>query len=264
MKEIDFKIYQALNDSGSLSKSTVPKIVITSETFKNLVGSEILKFETIGRGVKISINKKDEFEKFFTITFPEKDSAKSKSGNIKKYRNSKAAKIDNSPIFLFRGFIPFEINGQVTDVSHYTHDFGLFAAVPYSITARKICFIENLETFLYAENLLGRDYIFVHKYGRIGKDSISAFIAEEILVFVDYDFNGLDEYLRIKSVFKTAGLYVPENYNELFDRYSVALRENKAKMSNAVRTSEDSQVVCIREQVARCNRFLEQEILINV
>lgn len=35
-------------------------------------------------------------------------------------------------------------------------------------------------------------------------------------------------------------------------------------MSNAVKNSKDSIVMKIREQVARTNRFLEQEILINV
>lgn len=35
-------------------------------------------------------------------------------------------------------------------------------------------------------------------------------------------------------------------------------------MSNPVKNSKDSIVIQIREQVARTNRFLEQEILVNV
>jgi len=112
--------------------------------------------------------------------------------------------------------------------------------------------------------LLGVDFLFAHKYGRIGKDSISMIQAKEILVFVDYDFNGLDEYLRIKDVFNNAELYLPQNYDELFEKYSQALSGNKAKMSNSVKNSKDSVVIKIREQVARTNRFLEQEILVNV
>ncbi|MCB0745001.1 MAG: hypothetical protein KDC67_13920, partial [Ignavibacteriae bacterium] len=61
-----------------------------------------------------------------------------------------------------------------------------------------------------------------------------------------------------------AQLYLPSNYNELFDKHSASLKGNKAKMSNLVKNSQDSIVIQIREQVARTNRFLEQEILINV
>lgn len=264
MKEVDFKTYQSLLENKSVSKSAIPKSVLQSDTFQNLLQAEILKFSKLGRGFKIEVSKETEFEKFFNSSFPEQDVSKTKSGNIKKYRNSKATKIDTRPIFLFRGFQGFLINDQFVDLEKNTNDFGLFSAVPNSIVADKICFVENLETFLNAEKLLGKTYLFAHKYGRIGKESISMIEPKEVLVFVDFDFNGLDEYLRIKEVFKNAELYLPNNYNEIFDKYSLSLSVNKAKMSNAVKKSKDPAVVEIREQVARTNRFLEQEVLINV
>jgi len=264
MKEVDFKTYKLLFESKSVSKSAIPKSVLKSDIFQNLLRAEILESLKLGRGFKIEVCKENEFEKFFKTSFPEHNVSKSKSGNIKKYRNSKATKIDNNPIFLFRGFNSFQINNQLVDIKKQTLDFGLFSVIPNSIIADKICFVENLETFLNAEKLLGINYLFVHKYGRIGKESISMIRAKEVLVFVDYDFNGLDEYLRIKEVFINAQLYLPTNYNELFDKHSASLKRNKAKMSNPVKNSKDSIVIQIREQVARTNRFLEQEILINV
>jgi len=264
MKEVDFKIYKLLFESKSVSKSAIPKSVLQSDIFQNLLRAEILESLKLGRGFKIEVSKENEFEKFFKTSFPEQHVSKSKSGNIKKYRNSKATKIDNNPIFLFRGFNTFQINNQFVDIEKHTRDFGLFSVIPNSIIANKICFVENLETFLNAEKLLGKEYLFTHKYGRIGKESISMINAKEILVFVDFDFNGLDEYLRIKEVFTNAELYLPNNYDEIFDKYSLSLSENKAKMSKSVKNSKDSIVVKIREQVARTNRFLEQEILINV
>jgi len=264
MKEVDFKTYKLLFESKSVSKSAIPKSVLQSDIFQNLLRSEILESLKLGRGFKIEVSKENEFEKFFKTSFPEQHVSKSKSGNIKKYRNSKATKVDNNPIFLFRGFNSFQINNQFVDIEKHTRDFGLFSVIPNSVIANKICFIENLETFLNAEKLLGNEYLFVHKYGRIGKESISMIKAKEILVFVDYDFNGLDEYLRIKEVFTNAELYLPTNYIELFEKHSASLKGNKAKMSNAVKNSKDSIVVKIRGQVARTNRFLEQEILINV
>jgi len=264
MKEVDFKTYKVLFESKSVSKSAIPKSVLRSVMFKNLLRAEILKSLKLGRGFKIEVSKENEFEKFFKISFPEQNVNKSKSGNIKKYRNSKATKVDNKPIFLFRGFKSFQINKQLVDIKKYTLEFGLFSSIPKIIIANKICFVENLETFLNAEKLLGNEHLFVHKYGRIGKESISMINAKEVLVFVDYDFNGLDEYLRIKKVFTNAELYVPINYIELCEKHSASLKGNKAKMSNAVKNSKDSIVVKIREQVTRTNRFLEQEILINV
>lgn len=264
MKEVDFKTYKLLFETKSVSKSDIPKSVLKSDTFQNLLHAEILEFFKLGRGFKIKVVKENEFERFFKTSFPEQNVSKSKSGNIKKYRNSKATKIDNNPIFLLRGFTSFQINNQFVDVEKHTRDFGLFSVIPNSIIANKICFVENLETFLNAEKLLGNNYLFVHKYGRIGKESISMIRAKEVLVFVDYDFNGLDEYLRIKEVFTNAQLYFPSNYNELFGKHSASLSGNKAKMSNLVKNSQDSIVIQIREQVARTNRFLEQEILINV
>lgn len=264
MKEVDFKTYQLLLETKSVSKSIILKSVLQSDAFQNLLQAEILKQTKLGRGFKIEIAKENEFQKFFKSSFPEQNVSKTKSGNIKKYRNSKATKIDNSPIFLFRGFSTYQINERTVDVEKQTRDFGLFSVIPNLVIADKICFVENLETFLNAEKLLGQEYLFVHKYGRIGVASISMIKAKEVLVFVDYDFNGLDEYLRIKDVFENAKFYLPNNYNVLFEKHSASLKGNKTKMSRAVKSSKDEIVVEIREQVARTNRFLEQEILINV
>jgi len=264
MKEVDFKIYRFLLENKSASKSAIPKSVLQSDTFQNLLRAEILITKKFGRGFIVEISKENEFKKFFNSSFPEQEVSKSKSGNIKKFRNSKATKIESKPIFFFRGFSTYSINGKAVELKEQTSDFGLFSVIPNSVVAEKICFVENLEAFLNAEKLLGEEFLFIHKYGRIGKESLSSIEAKEVLVFVDYDFNGLDEYLRIKEVFKSAVLYVPDNYDELFTNQSVTLKGNKAKMTNSVKSSNDSTVVKIREQVAKTNRFLEQEILINV
>lgn len=264
MKEIYYKIYKSLLDTKTLSKSTIPKSVYQSDAFQGLLRAEILESSKVGRGFKVCVIKESDFERFFKTMFPVKIASSSKSGNIKKYRNSKASKVNQKPIFLFRGFTSFQINNQVLDIEKHTSDFGVFSAIPTSLIADKICFIENLEAFINAEKLFGNEYIFIHKYGRIGHESISMMKAKEVMVFVDYDFNGLDEYLRIKRVFENAKLYLPPNYNDLFDKYSLSLARNKAKMSKAVKSSDDAVVVKIRDHVARTNRFLEQEILIDV
>ena len=264
MKEVDFNTYKLLLEKKSISKSAIPKSVEKSDTFQNLLRAKILKQSKLGRGFKIDVAKETQFEQFVYSYFPEHDASRSKSGNIRKYRNSKATKVESNPIFFFRGFSTYQINNHQVDIEKQTHKFGLFSVISSSIIADKLCFVENLETFLHAEKLLGKKFLLAHKYGRIGKESISMIEAKEVLVFVDYDFNGLDEYLRIKEVFNNAELYIPGNYNELFNKHSASLKGNKAKMSTAVKNSDESTVVKIREQVVRTNRFLEQETLINV
>lgn len=262
MKEIDFKIYKILLEQQSISKSNVSARVLNSDIFKNLLNTGILSVSKLGRGLKICVSKNEDFKLFFETKFPEDILAVSKSDNIRKFRNSKASKVDIKPIYLFRGFIKITINNDIIDIASYTNKFGLFSSTASLIKYDKICFVENLETFLNAEKLIENDFLFIHKYGRIGVESLSIFETKEVLVFVDYDFNGLDEYLRIKSVFKNAELFMPSNYDVLFEKYSKTLKDNKATMSNKVKQSNDEKVIKIREEVARTNKFLEQEILI--
>lgn len=164
---------------------------------------------------------------------------------------------------MVRGFDTIRINDHPVDLNKHTQRFRLFGCHIQKMEAERICIVENLDTFLVAEQLIGKDYVFLHKYGRIGKSSLHGLVIKEILVFVDYDFNGLDEYLRIKEVFDFAELYVPDNYDELFEQYSQDLKGNKAQMSRRLKENNDPVVRKIRDSVLRNNRFLEQQILIS-
>lgn len=264
MKEVDYKTYKNLLENISISFKKIPKSVINSDIFKGLLNANILEIVKAGRGRKITIIKESEFKAFFKNSFPEDNVSQTKSGNIKKYRDSKAtSKTERFHTFFLRGFTEIKINNEILDLKYYTTNFGVFAFSNSNIECNKVCFVENLETFMKAEKLLGNEYLFVHKYGRIGLNSLSFFKAKEYLVFVDYDFNGLDEYLRIKKVFNEAIFYLPSNYDNAFNKYSKTLKGNKAKMSNAVKLSEDKIVIKVREQVSKTNKFLEQEYLIN-
>lgn len=264
MKEVEYKAYKKLVENKSVPLKGIAKSVLNSDIFKGLLNADILEIVKAGRGRKITVIKESEFEEFFKNSFPEENVSETKSGNIKKYRDSKAtSKTERFHTFFLRGFTEVKINNKSVDLKYHTTNFGVFAFSNSNLECNKVCFVENLETFMKAEKLLGNDYLFVHKYGRIGLNSLSFFKAKEYLVFVDYDFNGLDEYLRIKKVFNEAIFYLPSNYDNAFNKYSKTLKGNKAKMSNAVKKSEDKIVIKVREQVAKTNKFLEQEYLIN-
>lgn len=261
MIELHHRTFKKFLEEEAISASSMPSTVRQSDQFEGLLRAEIIVLMKSGAGQKYFLKDRPAFEQFFQNMFPEEITTVSKTSNIKKFRNSKATKIDLPAIFLLRGFGQIMINEATVDVGVSTQRFGLFAATATSIKCAQICFVENLEPFMNAEKLLGENYLFIHKYGRIGKDSLKIFNAKKVMVFVDYDFNGLDEYLRIKAVFPQAELFLPKTYTTLFQKYSKSLKGNKAKMSNAVRLSNDKIVIKIREEVARNNRFLEQEIL---
>jgi len=135
---------------------------------------------------------------------------------------------------MLRGFCTIKIDNNIINLQDYTEKFQLFACSTTKIEVASICIVENLDTFLVAEKLLGKKFVFLHKYGRIGKEAISILHAKGVLVFVDYGFNGLEEFLRIQEIVDHAKLYIPENYEELFAKYSKSLTNNKAQITNKV------------------------------
>lgn len=259
MNQTDFRTYKKLKEDSFLTEKTIPKTVLSSSHFKGLVSSLILEKTKSGRGFRYEIKKAGEFESFFKTYFPEDIEVKDKSDNVRKFRNSKIQKTVSSPIFMLRGFETIKINGSDLNLEDYTNKFQIFACIAEKIEAKHICIVENLDTFLVAEKLLGKNYVLLHKYGRIGKESLNCLSTKHLLVFVDYDFNGLEEFIRIKEVFDFAQLHIPENYNELFSKYSQSLKGNKAEMTNRIKQSRDINVIRIRESIIRNNRFLEQQ-----
>lgn len=259
MNQTDFRTYKKLKEDSFLTEKTIPKTLLSSHHFKGLVSSLILEKTKSGRGFRYEIRKPTEFENFFTTHFPEDIEVKDKSDNVRKFRNSKVQKTVSTPIFMLRGFETIKINDNEINLEDYTNKFQLFACNADKIEAKHICIVENLDTFLVAEKLLGKNLVFLHKYGRIGKESLGSLATNQLLVFVDYDFNGLEEFLRIKEVFDFAQLYIPTNYDELFKKYSQSLKGNKAEMTNRIKQSSDKNVIKIRESIIRNNRFLEQQ-----
>lgn len=242
-----------------LTLNAIPKSVLSSPQFNGLISSGILRKEKSGRGFRICVERFDEFDRFFHTYFPEPGDVLNKADNVRMYRNSKISRTQTLPVFLMRGFQGIEVDGHALDLEYFTRRYHMFACAGNDITTDKLCLVENLDTFLVAEKLLGEDYVFVHKYGRVGKASLKMFDPREVCVFVDYDFNGLDEYLRIKEVFEFAELFVPAEFEDLFSRFSKSLSGNRASMSNRVRNCDLPEVVKIREMVLRTNRFLEQQ-----
>ncbi|MFT3979254.1 MAG: DUF2220 family protein [Ferruginibacter sp.] len=262
MKQTDYKFYAELK-LKAISLNRTPKAVKGSSIFKNLLGAGILDTEKSGRGTNVVIRKQSEYDNFLKMNFPAVDNLTStKSNNIRQFKSSKARRTQELPMYFLRGFKPIEVADITVDLEYHTKTFGFFGLTIPSIKTENICFVENKNTFLNAENLLGQDWIYIHSYGRIGKENLKKIVCNKVLAFVDYDFNGLDEFLRIKNQFIEAELFIPDNFNELYNTYSTHMK-GKQKASKKVSESEIPQVVMLRNLVQKSNKFLEQEILIN-
>lgn len=260
MKELEYKVYLELK-SNEVPSAQVPMSIRGSLLFKNLQQAKIIDTRKAGRGSIFFVKNRESYDSFFSQHFSEaKGTQITKASNIQKLRDSKARRVETKPLFLLRGFRKVIVNGNQVDLKHYTEAYGLFSILDPTIKVSKICFVENLESFLKAERIFGKDCIYIHKYGRIGTKSLSAFECDEVIVFVDYDFNGLDEYLRIKSHFPGAHLYLPDNFDDLFKKSSKPIN-GQQKQSKRVASSVLPEVIKIRQLVSKTSYFLEQEIL---
>lgn len=262
MKQTDYKYYKLLlTDTPSFT--SLPKSFREALHFQNLLNAKILEKEKSGRGQLIILKKQELFEKFLSNHFPEElDALATKNSNIKGLRNSKARKTITVPVFLLRGFKMIQIDNYSIDLNSYTRRFGLFSINGQDLFTEKVCFVENLDTFLKAETILGHDYVYIHKYGRIGKASIEGIKAKEVIVFVDFDFNGMEEYLRIKEVLPQTQMYFPDNFESLFATYSRTL-DSEQKLTKRIVESGEKNIRLLTSLIQRTNKFLEQEILTN-
>lgn len=184
--------------------------------------------------------------------------------NVRAFGDSKARVRTSQGICLLRGRQTANINGHTVDLGEMTQRFGLFATALNTLSADRICIVENLDCFRQAEKVVGAEWVLLHIYGRVGKEWLQKIICPEWLVFSDYDFVGLDEFLRIKEVFPEAKLFIPDHYEALWNRYAKSLKKrNDGEQRPTRRLSESQQpiVVSLREQLLRTGKFLEQQAL---
>ena len=82
------------------------------------------------------------------------------------------------------------------------------------------------------------------------------------MVFPDYDFKGLHNYLLVKSVFANAKLFVPNNYETLLQTKSRTIKTKQGRTqqpSKQVLDCEEEIVVKIRTDIFKTGHFVEQQ-----
>lgn len=261
MAKVEFDFYNRLKLNGRVP-SRLPKTISSSSEFHTLLGAKIIKKIPSGRGHFYKVVKQDKFDGFYKRKFPRDDiEVVTELDNQLKYRDTKATVLKKDRVIFIRGFQDIIINSIEINLKRTTQDFNIFSSVFKTLKAKKICFVENLQPFLEVEKILGEEYTYIHFYGRLPRKEVLENIeCEEYLHFGDYDFVGLNEFLKAKEVFDNCRIYIPDNYDELYKDFS-RHRKKKDTLYKNVKNSKISDVVRIREQVINSNRFLEQQIV---
>jgi hypothetical protein len=270
MTIIDRNFLQKLK-TEKINCSAIPETVRKANYFQNLLESKVIILEgNWKRGsIKLDENERVYLDTFLKNNFPNEVTQEiDRVNNIKALRNSKGRGTESNTIVFLRGNQVAKINGLEVDLAFHTQKFGVFSVVLENLLCDKICFVENLYAFLNVEKVIIENYVFVHTYGRVGKKLLDKIQTKEVLIFSDYDFVGLDEYLKFKEKFGKTTFFVSENYDFLFDTYSRPLKDAKKETSQKpterVQNTNDEIVIKIRNQVFQTQHFLEQEILINL
>ncbi len=258
MKIHEINIYQKLK-SEPQSESAL-KSILKTHYFKMLVDTEVISRTKSGRGATYQVIDIDKFEQFLSNHFTEIDTQETnRITSAVSYHNSKYGSKGEQLIFL-RGFKTIEVNEQTIDLQTYTRQFGVFSTQLKSLKTPKICYIENLKCFLIAEQLLGQDYVYLHPYGRPSEDMLQKIKTENLLFFPDYDYTGLNDFLRCKKVIKHAELYLPNNYQIVIKQ--LAKKEVKNQIiPKKLLAYPDEAVMYIVSLLQSTNLFLEQEVL---
>jgi hypothetical protein len=251
---------------GEIQQTQLSASFLRSSELERLIGINAIVRMKKGRGFVYSVGEEKAFDDYMSFHFPgiNEDGEGERSANVTAYRDSKVQKRTSEQIMLVRSGIPCFVDGIAY------HQPSLDSPVFYTlhgrnikeIAAKKICVVENLESFLVAERILGTDALFVHTYGRMGKDLASKLTAETIVHWGDYDLVGLNEYALIKAVHPNTIMHIPDDIAALTEKYgrpADTLQKKSGELEQLLRCDPVAQQVF--KIWSEKGLFLEQEAL---
>lgn len=246
--------------------SSIAKTILRSKDFQILETAEFIELKTaVNKGQYYEVINELQLQQYFINAFPNEISDRFTGiQNAKSLRDSKGRRKESQKIILLRGRNSIIANNNEVDLDENTKMFNVFAIQLRQLQADKLCFVENLDCFMVAENTINNDYTFIHTYGRIGIKNFVNIEASQILFCPDYDFIGLNEYLKMKSIYPNTELFFPEDYDELFLKYSKPLKKKNGKEQQAtaqVLNCKEEVVIKVCKQLLETKHFLEQQII---
>lgn len=266
--ELFYNFITEILETERIPESRIPKTLISHADFQVLKTAKFIERNKATNGgyvYDVVHENKAKFIQYSKKLFPNPLSTdKTSFENVKTFGNSKSRSKESQRIVFLRGKKIINANDKEANLEELTASFKLFSFQLNSFKADKICIIENLDCFMVSEKVIPNNYVYMHAYGRIGRELLSKIETDEILFFPDYDYIGLNEYLTVKSSFPNTTLFYPDNYDELFKRHPKSLKtkdEREQQPSLAVLNCSEEIVVKIRGQLLETKHFLEQQAI---
>lgn len=261
-----YNFLKRLIEVKRMPQSTIAKSIIDSKDFQILERAEFIKLKTaVNKGKFYEVINEEHLKQHFKNSFPNEISSRFTAiQNAKSLRDSKGRKKESQRIVLLRGSNTILANHSELNLSEYIKNFNVFAIQLNQLKTDKLCFIENLDCFMAAEKIISSDYTFIHIYGRIGIENFKYIETNEILFCPDYDFVGLNEYLKMKSIYPNTNLFFPDNYDVLFKEFSKPLKKKNGmeqQPTTQVLQSQEEIVSKVCKQLLETKYFLEQQII---
>lgn len=164
---------------------------------------------------------------------------------------------------------------KILDICELTKIAGMASILLNSKTEWKtdkpIILVENLESWLYSQNSpLSEKGVFLYYAGRVSETLLNWLIhhkvTNELWIFCDLDFVGLQEYLKIKSKFANTQIYLPKNIeylmktfgNEQIYQNGYKYKESIEKIINQLQDKDAQQLF---EIILKYRVGCEQEVM---
>jgi hypothetical protein len=249
-----------------MPQSGIAKTILRSKDFQILETAKFIELKTaVNKGKFYEVVNEVQLQQHFKNSFPNELSNRFTAiQNARSLRDSKGRKKESQKIILLRGRNIIEANDTKVDLSESTNNFNVFAIQLNKLKTDKLCFVENLDCFMVAENTISDTYTFIHTYGRIGIKNFKSIEATEILFCPDYDFIGLNEYLKMKSIYPKTKLFFPDNYDELFKKFCKPLKKKSGREqqpTHQVLQCDEAIVKKVCNHLLETKHFLEQQII---
>ena len=246
-------------DTLEISHSSISKSLQEHGVFKSLGDAQAIIKERKGGGHVWVVKKPLVVENYLVHTCPNFESLPERGeryNNIHTSKNSKAKVRTSYRLIFTRSKSKYLLNGiPLQDTQNDATGKQL-----QSLKAKKVCFVENLESFMTNKHFIEEGWVLIYAIGRIGISLLDKISADEVLHFGDLDYIGLNEYARIKLHFPQAILYVPKNYYEDARKVGITITSTQKASEQLLKLANtDNALKSILEFLHAENVFLEQE-----
>lgn len=260
-------------EQGYLLSSAVPRSALSK--IQQLRDTGIISWEKAGRGSRYVLVDTHSIEKLLDATgyHGSTDGLTPKAEAVSRHGDAHAGKDDSILIQIStKGEeIYWRKNGKPVDIKNIVKDCGLASIVVRSDdhwqTDSPIALVENIDLLVYSKNYFAQIPFqgnILYYAGWAGAKMIEWLKKQQQtpqIIFPDYDFVGLKNYLKLKKIFPGLQIYIPDELPELIRRFGSKKKFVKQSQKYSLEQSDDDvrSVYSLMQKYGKC---LDQESLL--